>query len=330
MCVGLRIMSSKKHIYLLVLPQVHLLDLAAPAQIFAHPSLQGSVALHYISPKPEVQAKQGLHLAHLEPLPQSLGQDDWLLLIGTSQLNKHFHEADYQTAIQWLKGLQNQFGLMAGICSGSLLAAKAGLLDGKRCTTHHDLTQALADVAPHALVQEDCIFVADGNIWTSAGITTGLDLCLQLVDNQWGQARSVQIAREMVIYMRRSGREAQLSFWLDHRNHTQSRVHAVQDMIMEQPGFDWDVTLLAEKVHLSERHLRRLFIKATGFNVQEYLQKARIELSRQLLEQTCLPIERVAERCGFQSERSYRRVWARWHEGTPSQFRRNYLVSIDS
>lgn len=329
MCVWLEIMNKKRRVYLLVLPRVHLLDLAAPAQIFAHPSLEENIELRYISPQPELQSKQGLHLANLEPLPERLDADDWLLLIGTSQLNKHLHEADYQMAIQWLNSVKYQFGLLAGICSGSLLAAKAGVLDGKRCTTHHDLTASLCQIAPDALVQEDCIFVTDGNIWTSAGITTGLDLCLQLVDNHWGQDRAVQIAREMVIYMRRSGQEAQLSFWLNHRNHTQSRVHKVQDLIMEQPGFDWDVSLLAERVHLSERHLRRLFLQATGFNLQEYLQQARIELGRQLLEQTKLPLDVIAERCGFQSERSLRRVWARWQEGTPSQYRRNLnLINI--
>ena len=316
-------MSPKpRRIYLLVLPRVHLLDLAAPAQIFAHPSLEGRVELHYISTHPEQSSKQGLHLARLEALPETLGADDWLMLIGTSRLNQHLHEAEYQQAIRWLRQINGQYGLLAGICSGTLLAAQAGLLRGRRCTTHHDLTESLRQLADDALVQDDCIFVADGKVWTSAGITTGLDLCLQLVADHWGQDTAVTIAREMVLYQRRSGQETQLSFWLSHRNHIESRIHAVQDLVMASPGYGWTMTELGQRVYLSERHLRRLFQKATGHSLQDYLQQARLELARQLLEQTSLGLEDIAERCGFQAERSLRRSWSRWMSGTPSSYRR--------
>jgi transcriptional regulator GlxA family with amidase domain len=315
-------MRAKRRIYLLVLPRVHILDLAAPAQIFADAVLEPHVALHYISPVAQVDASQGLHLANLEPLPTDLGADDWVLLIGTRHLARHLHEAEYQQAVQWLARHKDRFGLIAGICSGAILAGKAGILDGKRCTTHHDLIAALNRIAPAALVQKDCIFVADGNIWTSAGITTGLDLCLQLVADHWGQDIALTIAREMVLYQRRSGTEPQLSFWLEHRNHTQSRVHKVQDMVMAAPGDDWKIAQLADRVFLSERHLRRLFIEATGYSIQEYLQRARVELARQLLEQTSLSLEAIAQRRGFAAERSLRRAWRRWMEGTPGGHRK--------
>ncbi|EAR60188.1 GlxA family transcriptional regulator [Neptuniibacter caesariensis] len=314
--------AKRRRIYMLVLPRVHILDLAAPAQIFAHPKLEDELELHYISPCPEVSSKQGLHLAQLEPLPHNIEPDDWLLLIGTSRLDRHLHEAAYQQSINWLSTVGADFALLAGICSGTILAGKAGLLDGRRCTTHHDLTHSLGQIAPRAQVQEDCIFVADENIWTSAGITTGLDLCLQLVAEHWGQDSALEIAREMVLYQRRSGNEPQLSFWLQHRNHTQSRIHKVQDLIMQAPGQDWKIAQLAEEVFLSERHLRRLFTEATGFSVQQYLQQARVELARQLLEQTSFSLDAIAERCGFAAERSLRRAWEQWREGTPSRYRK--------
>ena len=319
-------MHSPRNIYLLVLPRVHLLDLAAPAQIFAHPSLAGRVRLRYISTDTQVGSQQGLQLAQLEPLPAKLAPGDWLMLIGTSRLNQHLHEPAYQQTTKWLRQISGQYALLAGICSGTLLAARAGLLDGLRCTTHHDLTASLRQLAPAALVQDDCIFVADRDIWTSAGITTGLDLCLQLVADHWGQDTAVTIAREMVLYQRRSGHEQQLSFWLSHRNHIQTRIHAVQDKIMARPGQRWTMAELAAQVHLSERHLRRLFQQATGQSLQDYLQQARIELARQLLEQTRLSLADIAERCGFQAERSLRRSWTRWHPGTPGQYRRTLQV----
>ncbi len=315
-------MNRPFNLYLLVLPEVHLLDLAAPAQIFAHSTLEDRVRVHYISPQTQLRSRQGLGLCDLEPLPESITPGDWLMLIGTSTRLTDPASPDYRAVQQWLREHHARFDLVACICSGTLLAARAGLLAGRRCTTHHDLTQTLRELDPKALVQEDCIFVQDGPLWTSAGITTGLDLCLHLVTQHWGHETALEIARELVLYQRRSGHEAQLSFWLDHRNHLHSRVHRVQDWIMEAPGHGWSLAELAQRVHLSERHLRRLFQQATGLTLQDYLQQARLELARQLLEQTRLSLADIAERCGFQAERSLRRTWARWRTGTPSEYRR--------
>lgn len=315
-------MNPPFNLYLLVLPEVHLLDLAAPAQIFAHSALEDKLRVRYISPEPELRSRQGLGLSGLEPLPDQIAPGDWLMLIGTSTDSTDPHSPGYRIARHWLRQSHAHFELVACICSGTLLAARANLLDGRRCTTHHDLTDTLLELAPRALVQKDCIFVQDGSLWTSAGITTGLDLCLHLVTRQWGHEVGLEIARELVLYQRRSGQEAQLSFWLDHRNHLQSRVHCVQDWIMEAPGHSWSLAELAERVHVSERHLRRVFLQATGLTLQDYLQQARVEMARQLLEQTRLSLADIAERCGFQAERSLRRTWGRWRAGTPSQYRR--------
>ena len=318
-------MTKPRNIYLLVLPRVHLLDLAAPAQIFAHEVFAGQVAIHYIASEPEVHSHQGLHLSQLSPLPEHIDSNDWVLIIGSGSLYKYLDEPLSTLATNWLAQAATQCGLIAGICSGTLLAAQAGILDGKRCTTHHNLIPHLKDIAPKAVVQEDCIFVSDGPIWTSAGITTSMDLCLHLVSEYWGHESSIALARDLVLYQRRSGHEAQLGFWLQHRNHMQSRVHRLQDLVMESPGHPWTVTELAEKVHLSERQLRRIFQGATGHSLQDYLQWAKLELAQRLLEQTTLPLEDIAQRCGFSAERSLRRTWGRWKPQTPGEYRRNRL-----
>ena len=316
-------MNKPRNIYLLVLPRVHLLDLAAPAHIFAHEVFSGGVKVHYIAPDPELCSHQGLQLSQLSPLPEQLEVDDWVMLIGTGHLYNHWDEPATQQAASWLTRIATQCGLVAGICSGTLLAAKAGILDGKRCTTHHNLISCLKDIAPTALVQEDCIFVSDGSIWTSAGITTSMDLCLQLVSESWGHHCATTLARDLVLYQRRSGHETQLSFWLQHRNHMQSRLHQLQDLIMESPGHPWTVSELAQRVHLSERQLRRNFQSATGHNLQDYLQWAKLELAERLLQQTSLSLEDVAQRCGFSAERSLRRAWGRWRQQTPSEYRKS-------
>ena len=168
---------------------------------------------------------------------------------------------------------------------------------------------------------EDCIFVEDDGIWTSAGITTSMDLCLHLVAEFWGHELAITLSRDLVLYQRRSGQEAQLSFWLQHRNHMQSRIHRLQDKIMQAPGHVWTVTELAAHIHLSERQLRRIFQSATGQTLQDYLQLAKVELAQRLLEQTSLSLEDIAGRCGFSAERSLRRAWGRWRPQTPSEYR---------
>ena len=315
-------MNRPSNIYLLITPRVHLLDLAAPGQIFTHDSFNGQLNVHYIAPCNHVRAYQGLSINQLQPLPDNIAADDWLILIGSHQIYNHINEPPYQRSIDWLRKMHPHFGLIASICSGTLLAAQANLLAGKRCTTHHNLVPYLRDMAGNAQIQEDCIFVADGQLWTSAGITTGLDLCLQLVAEYWGHERAIRLARDMVLYQRRSGHETQLSFWMQHRNHIQSRIHKVQDMVMASPGHVWRIDELADHVHLSERHLRRLFQDATSVRLQDYLQQAKLELARRLLEHTRLGIDDIAERCGFSAERSLRRAWARWLDGTPASYRR--------
>lgn len=314
-------MTRPRNIYLLVLPRVHLLDLAAPAQIFAHEVFIGQLNIHYIASEPEVQSHQSLHLNQLSPLPEALAPDDWVLIIGSGQLYNYLDEPASQIASDWLAQASEQCGLIAGICSGTLLAAQAGILAGKRCTTHHNLIPYLKHLAPNAFVQEDCIFVSDGPIWTSAGITTSMDLCLHLVSEYWGHKVATTLSRDLVLYQRRSGHETQLSFWLQHRNHMQSRVHRLQDLIMESPGHPWTVNELANTIHLSERQLRRIFQSATGHRLQDYLQLAKLELAQRLLEQTALPLDDIAQRCGFSAERSLRRTWSRWRPMTPSEYR---------
>jgi len=165
-------MIKPRNIYLLTLPRVHLLDLAAPAQIFAHEAFFDEVTVRYIAPESSIQSHQGLQLAELSALPETIAPNDWLLIIGSGQLYQHLNEPASQLAIQWLQKISQNCKLIAGICSGTLLAAQAGILDGKRCTTHHNLIPHLRTLAPKANVQEDCIFVEDDGIWTSAGITT--------------------------------------------------------------------------------------------------------------------------------------------------------------
>ena len=318
-----------KHIYFLVLPKVHLLDLGGPAQVFTQPHVLGDLRLHYISPEPELVSAQGLQLANLSPLPSSLADDSWLLIIGSANAHKTFAQPAGLVARNWLQKMDLQETLLACVCSGALLAARAGLLNGRQCTTHHHLIPALQQSAPAARVVENRIFVGDGLLWTSAGISTGIDLCLYLISQVWGHSVATQIARDLVLYHRRSGDEPQLSAWMRYRNHVHDRVHQVQDYIMAEPAHDWRLSELAAKVYLSKRHLSRLFYSQTGVTIGDYLQALRLSLAKQLLENPGLSLEQVASDSGFGSPRQFRRVWRDAFSMSPSQSRQMLTGVVD-
>ncbi len=174
---------------------------------------------------------------------------------------------------------------------------------------------------PRALVQHNRIFVQDGHVMTSAGVTAGIDLALQLIADYADPTVAVRVARKLVVYVRRSGTDAQLSPWFAHRNHLHPAVHRAQDAIVADPARDWDLASIAAAAHTSVRHLTRLFRHELGVTAQGYLQHIRIAIARERLDTTALSIERVAEAAGFRSAHQMRRAWRGHQAGTPSQAR---------
>jgi transcriptional regulator GlxA family with amidase domain len=170
------------------------------------------------------------------------------------------------------------------ICSGALLAARAGLLGTLRCTTHHELLPALRALAPRAQVVDNRVFLLDGPLASSAGITAGIDLALHLVAEECGEALAASVAEDMVVYLRRSPRDPELSPFLIHRRHLHAAVHRVQDAILAAPERDWDMAALAAVGFVTERHLLRLFLEHAGVSPLGYLQSIRLERARQSLE----------------------------------------------
>jgi transcriptional regulator GlxA family with amidase domain len=207
---------------------------------------------------------------------------------------------------------------VASVCAGALLAARAGLLDGYDCTTHHSVCAELEALAPAARVLENRLYVEDGTRLSSAGITAGTDLMLHLVARECGPAVAATIARHLVVYLRRSGADPQLSPWLEGRNHIHPAVHRAQDAVAADPARDWSLDALARVANASPRHLSRLFNEHAGMSLPDYVNRLRVALAGELLGHTRLDMERVAERSGFASARQLRRAWSRSH-ATPPQ-----------
>lgn len=315
-------------VYILLRENTLALDLIGPAEVLCYANRlaeqDGRPALfdlHYISAASRIDTSVGLSLAGLKALPSRLPAEAILLLIGCSGNDDDFSSPAAQATVAWLRRHVKSGHRLLCICTGALLAAYAGLLDGRQCTTHHRHYADLRRLAPRAQVLENRIFVEDGMVYTSAGVTAGIDLTLHLVGQIAGYQLAIAIARMLVIYMRRTGTDPQLSPWLAFRNHMHPAIHRVQDAIIGNPSADWSMAQLAHIAGSSERHLTRLFRAHSGTGVVDFLQRIRVGLARELLTQSELDIERVAEKAGFNSTRQLRRIWKKFEAMPPSHYR---------
>ncbi|MFY1895771.1 GlxA family transcriptional regulator [Achromobacter xylosoxidans] len=309
-----------------VLPRgIVLLDVAGPAEAFrvANKLCPDAFVQHFCGPSTEVESGiPGLHLARIQPLPQKLPPEALVIVSGVVGKHIRLDEPEARVIIDWLAARHpvDGFTLMT-VCAGALFAAAAGLTRQRECTTHHSCLAQLADMDPSARLHDNRIFVEDGNLVSSAGITAGIDLALHMVSRHCGPRVASEVARDMVVYQRRAGTDSALSPWLEHRNHMHPGVHRVQDAVVRNPAAPWSAQSLAEQAHTSSRHLTRLFREHAGCTPMDYLYQIRVALARDMLRETRLNLEMVAEKSGFGSAQHLRRVWRRFQPQTPSMAR---------
>ena len=314
-------------VFILVPPDTLLIDIAGPLEVLRYANgEQDRVRFdyRYISAKPRQQTSIGLVLDGLDPLPETLPEQAILVISGslTVGIEEIARDAELKELKRWLARAVRPDTRLVTICSGALLAAAAGLMEGYQCTTHAECLDELRSLAPTACVLENRLYVEDGNRFSSAGISTGIDLMLHLVSRFASPQAALAAARKMVIYLRRSGQDPQLSPWLSGRNHIHPAIHRAQDAIMADPTRDWSLPGLADIAHLSERHLSRLFREHVGQSVVDYVNLMRVTLAQELLKQSRLDMESLAQRSGFASSRHMRRVFAQHHGLSPSAFRK--------
>ena len=306
-----------------LLPNVVLLDVAGPADAFRNAGIRvpGSYRLRFVAPQPALRAAVGLELGALETLPESLAPGSILVLTGLGGAGIDAHEPATRRLIEWLRSGVAQASLLMCVCAGSVLAARAGLLAGRECTTHHEHLEELRRAEPRARVLDNRIFVEDGPVFTSAGVTAGLDLALHLIGRQLGAPVAAEIARDLVVYLRRAGTDPALSPWLMHRNHLHPAVHRVQDAVARDPAARWGSAELSAAACTSPRNLARLFAEHAHCSPLDYVQLIRYAFARQLVTHSRLDLERVAAKSGFRSAQHLRRVWSRWEARPPSALR---------
>ncbi|SDA15931.1 Transcriptional regulator GlxA family, contains an amidase domain and an AraC-type DNA-binding HTH domain [Methylobacterium sp. UNC378MF] len=322
---------ARRIAFLVILPpRTLLLDLAGPLEVLR---IAGTVqdrvgfAVSYAAPQGLTRCSIGLDLGGAGTLPATIADGTVVLLPGsaTRVLGDAPDRAEDAAAeaeiVAWLRAVIRPGHSVVTVCEGALLAARAGLLDGYACTTHHASCERLLAAAPRARVLENRLFVQDRDRFSSAGVTAGIDLMLHLVAEWAGPETAVAVARTLVVYMRRGPDDPQLSPWLEGRSHLHPAVHRAQDAIAGDPARDWSPALLGRVAGASPRNLARLFRLHAGMTVTDAVNRSRIALARDLIAQSDLGLEQVAERAGFGSARHMRRVWRQFHAAAPSSLR---------
>nr|WP_203680335.1 DJ-1/PfpI family protein [Streptomyces microflavus] len=293
-----------------MVPGVHLLDLAGPAQVFSSAAGFGHpYTLSYVAEQPQVTTAQGLPLVAGLDWPE-LGPGDLIVVPGWRVVTLADAPALGSATLKVLRDHHAGGGRVASVCAGAEALGRAGLLDGRRCTTHHDVQDELALRHPGAVVVRDVLFTADDRVITSAGIASGIDLALYLVATDHGPAAAAQVAREMVVYARRNGHEPQSSAMLRHRSHLDDTVHRAQNLIDARFDRPLPLPALAAAVGVSERTLTRLFGRATGLTPLRYQQTLRLERAQHLISHGAT-VDAAARSVGFEDPRMLRRLRAR-------------------
>jgi transcriptional regulator GlxA family with amidase domain len=289
----------------LLTPGLHLLDLAGPAQVFGTAADEGhEYELRYVAARADVRTHQNLILT-AETEPPRIAPADLVVVPGwrTPLANGEFPER----LLALLRAHHQAGGTVVSVCAGADALGRAGLLDGRRCTTHHDVQHDLARRYPRAVVVPDVLYVEDGRVLTSAGIASGIDLTLHLMATRHGPAVAARIARRMVVYARRNGDEAQASAMLRHRAHLSDVVHRVQDEIDARFAEPLPLAGLARDAGVSERTLTRLFDSAVGRSPLRYQQSLRLERAEHLIGHGST-VEAAAKAVGLADARMLRRL----------------------
>jgi transcriptional regulator GlxA family with amidase domain len=294
----------------LLVPRLHLLDLAGPAQAFATAADFGyGYELHYLAERPRVLTAQGLALEASTSWP-GLDPDDMIVVPGWRSPTLARTGPLSRVTTAWLAGHHAAGGTVASVCAGADALGRAGLLNGRRCTTHHDVQDELARRYPRAVVIRDVLYVVDGRVVTSAGIASGIDLALHLIAVRHGPAAAARVARQMVVYARRNGDEPQASAMLRHRSHLSDTVHRAQDEIDARYTQRLPLAELAAAAGVSPRTLTRQFGQATGTTPLRYQQLLRTEHAEYLIGHGAT-IESAARDAGFEDARMLRRLRSR-------------------
>jgi transcriptional regulator GlxA family with amidase domain len=314
-------------IVIVAFPDVQILDVTGPLEVFSCASrFVPGVAydLHVVSGSGgSVPASCGLAFDTVAIGDVDAGLDT-LVLAGGRGVDD---AAQDEVFLREVRRLAFDARRVTSVCTGTFVLAAAGLLDGRRVTTHWRECADLAAGHPQLSVDMDAIYVHDGNVWTSAGVTAGIDLALALVADDHGRAAAARVARQLVVYLRRSGGQAQFSMLLAAQSSDREPIRELMSWILEHLADDLSVAALAHRISLSERQFSRVFKADTGLSPADHVESVRLEGACRLLETTGVSMEQVAKACGYGVPETMNRAFRRRLNTTPGEHRRHFTTS---
>ncbi|MFI1395892.1 GlxA family transcriptional regulator [Streptomyces sp. NPDC020681] len=326
--------SLNRFIVVLLFDGVDLLDVTGPPEVFALLQRETGNAAGYQVVLAAETMDPVTTSAGVRILPDITFQEastrsiDTLMVPGSVEFddNRRIHAITDPTVVNWVKELAGRSKRIASVCVGAHILAAAGLLDGKRATTHWSTAQQLAADHPGVKVDADPIFIRDHNVWTGAGITACLDLSLALVAEDFGEAVALRVARQLVMYLKRPSGQSQFSVPIEPVSTTR-RMDDIRHHITQHVADHLTVPGLAEHAHISERQLTRIFKTELGMTPAAYIESARVEVARNQLESTDDTLERVASACGFNTPDTLIRAFRRKLNTTPTEYRSRFRHS---
>jgi transcriptional regulator GlxA family with amidase domain len=319
--------NDTRSVEVLAYPSVKLLDVTGPIQVFASANAfmvqagqEAPYEIRVVAQGGErVEASGGVELA-VHPLSPADAALDTLMIAGGEGVAA---VATDTLLIDWVRERAKRARRTASVCTGAFLLAASGVLDGRRAVTHWAFCKELARRFPSVHVQPDPIFIRDGTVWTSAGVTAGIDLALALVEEDLGRAVALAVARYLVVFLKRPGNQAQFSEFLSLQA-AEDKFGALHDWINSHLADDLSLPVLATRAGMSERSFSRHYAESTGQTPARAIERLRVQGAQHLLSETRLPVKRISQRCGFGSEETMRRSFLRVLETTPQDYRARF------
>jgi transcriptional regulator GlxA family with amidase domain len=317
-------------IAILVFPDVQSLDVTGPLEVFAAaqrllatdtPASHGYEVRIVSRDGAPLRTSSGLTITPDAAIANAPAKIDTLIVAGG--VGQRAACADGEL-LDWVATTSHAARRTASVCTGAFVLAAAGLLDGRRATTHWASAERLKRAYPAVRVDAEPIFVRDGSVWTSAGVTAGMDLALALVEEDSDREAALTIARHLVLFLRRPGNQSQFSATLVSQQPEREPLREVQREVVEHAAGDHSVEAMAARAHMSARHFARAFRAETGVTPARYVERVRVEAARRRLEDTSEPISAVAASCGFGTAERMRRVFIRTLDVGPAEYRRRF------
>jgi transcriptional regulator GlxA family with amidase domain len=315
-----------KTVAIVVPPQAQSLDVSGPLDAFLEANRQSAHATLYdvtlVSTREDRTVKvSGMTLMADSSIYDGALAADTMLVAGTPDYGQAFAGGDLAA---WLRGSAAQTRRYGSVCTGAFFLGSAGLLDGRSATTHWEHAAELQERFPSADILPDQIYVQDGALYTSAGVTAGIDLALKLIEDDHGRELALKVARRLVVFLKRPGGQSQYSAHLAAQIGAEGRIQSVQHWILDHLAHDLSLPVLASRAAMSVRNFTRVFQGETGITPADFVEMARVDAARRLLEETDTPLQRVASQCGLGSPDTMRRAFMRRISISPRDYRERF------